>query len=230
MMKKLTLGLLALLMTLALVLPGLAEIDERGLTVTGSAIVSIDADFATIEIGATTRGETAREAQQENDRIMQGVIDAITALDIKGEDIRTSMFSIYTDQGLDTALPPYVVSNTLSITIKDIAKVSQVIDAAAAKGANNVYSLSFQAGKNPEAIKQAINLAVKDARDKAGMLAEAAGISLGDILEIQFPRTYDGIYDAKQNYSLAMGGEGGSPILSGKVTVTAEVTMVFGIK
>ncbi len=230
MTKKLFAGLLALSLMLMLALPGLAENDDRNLTVSGSATVSIDADYATIEIGATTRGESALEAQKANDKIMQDVIDAITALEIEREDIRTSIFSIYTDQGMDTKLAPYVVSNTISITIKDIAKVSRVIDAASSKGANNVYSLSFQAGKNPEATKQAIALAVKDAQDKAAMLAEAAGITLGEIIQINLPQNYTGMYMAKENMAMAMGGDSGSPILSGKVAVTADVIIVFGIK
>lgn len=230
MTKKLFAGLLALSLMLALALPGMAENADRKLTVSGSATVSIDADYATIEIGATTRGKSAIEAQKENDRIMQDVIAAVTALEIKAEDIRTSMFSIYTDQGYDQQLPPYVVSNTISITIKDISKVSQVIDAASSKGANNVYSLFFQAGKNPEATRQAITLAVQDAQEKAAMLAEAAGITLGDIIEINLPQGYNGLYMAKENMAMAMGGDSGSPILSGKVAVSADVTIVFGIK
>ena len=230
MTKKLFAGLLALSLMLMLALPGLAENDNRLLTVSGSANVSIDADFATIEIGVTTRGGTAMDTQTENERIMQEVITAITALEIKREDIRTSMFNIYADHNVETKEVTYVVSNTLAVTIKDIDKVSQVIDAAARKGANNVYSLSFQASKNPEAIKQAITLAVKDARDKAAMLAEAAGISLGDIIRIDLPQNYGGLYMAKENMAMAMGGDSASAIVSGKVTVSADVTIVFGIK
>ncbi|MGI6687241.1 MAG: SIMPL domain-containing protein [Christensenellales bacterium] len=230
MMKKLMLALLTLTLLLSLALPGLADGNDRLLTVSGSATVSIDADYATIEIGVTTRASSAIAAQKENEGIMNEVINAITALDIKKEDIGTSMFSIYTDQDMETRMPVYMVSNNLFITIKDIAKVSQVIDTASAKGANNVYGLSFHASKNPDATREAITLAVKDARNKAAMLAEAAGITLGDIVRIDLPQNNSGFFMGRENVAMAEDSGGGSPILSGKVAVTADVTIVFGIK
>lgn len=237
MMKKISALILALALALTLSLPAMAEEDDRQISVTGSATVSIDADFATIEVGATTRGNSAHEAQKANDKIMQDVIAALAALGVKGEDVRTSMFSIYMDQSVPYGMasdapvqPPYVVSNMLYITIKDLGKVTEVIDAAAEKGANNVYSLTFQANKNLEANREAINLAVKDAQMKAEILAEAAGKTLGDVIRISFPMVSDNLYSFKQNLSMAEGNAGGAPILSGKVAVTAEVTMVFGFR
>jgi len=235
MRKKLSASLLAFVLVLTLSVTGFAQSAAAGLTVTGQATVSIDADYATIEIGAMTRGNTAREAQGENDRIMQDVIGALKELGIQEEDIRTSMFSIYTDQAVEYGLssgapvmPPYVVTNMIYVTIRDIGLLSGVIDAAADKGANNVYSLTFQASENTEATQQAITLAVKNARDKAAMLAEAAGITLGELLEIQAPMTYADLYMARESY--AMSSDHGTPIISGRVAVSAEVTLVFEFK
>ncbi|MDD4079843.1 MAG: SIMPL domain-containing protein [Eubacteriales bacterium] len=235
MTKKLFASLLSLALVLALAVPGLAQNASPRLTVTGQATVSIDADYATIEIGAMTRGNTAGEAQGENDRIMQGVIEALKELGVKEEDIRTSMFSVYTDQAVEYGLasgapvmPPYVVTNMIYVIIRDISLVSEVIDAAANKGANNVYSLIFQASENAEATQQAINLAVKNAQDRADMLALAAGKALGELVEIQSPVTYADLYMARESY--AMPSDAGAPIISGKVAVSAEVTLVFELK
>ena len=108
--------------------------------------------------------------------------------------------------------------------------MSKVIDAAASKGANNVYSLVFQASKNAEATKQAITLAVKDARDRAQIMAEAAGKTLGELVDMSIPANYGSLYAAKENFAMAVGGDMGTPIISGKVSVYAEVTMVFELK
>lgn len=235
-MKKLLTSFLTLALILTLAVPALAEGSAPRLTVTGSATVSIDADYATIELGTVTRGESAQAAQSENDKIMTEVIAALKELGIKEEDIRTSNFSVHMEQAdygpysEARALPPYVVNNMLSVTIKDIALVSKVIDAAASKGANNVYSLVFQASKNAEATKQAITLAVKDARDRAQIMAEAAGKTLGELVDMSIPANYGSLYAAKENFAMAVGGDMGTPIISGKVSVYAEVTMVFELK
>jgi len=235
MTKKRFAFLLAFALVLALALPGLAQETRPRLTVTEHATISVDANFATIEIGTMTRGDTAREAQSENDRIMQDVIDALKALDIKEEDIRTSMFSIYKDQGVEyglvsgaPVLPPYVVTNMIYVTIKDISRISEVIDAASDKGANNVYSLNFQATENKEATRQAINLAVKNAQEKAQMLAQAAGKTLGELVEIQAPMSWGDLYMARESY--AMASDAATPIISCKVAVSAEVTLVFELQ
>ena len=114
------------------------------------------------------------------------------------------------------------------VTIRDLGLLSGVIDAAADKGANNVYSLTFQASENADATKQAITLAVGNARDKAAMLAEAAGKTLGELLEIQAPMTYGDLYMARESY--AMSSDAGTPIISGKVAISAEVTLVYELK
>ncbi len=236
MMKKLLTSFLLLALILTLAVPALAEGGVPRLTVTGSATVSIDADYATIELGTVTRGESAQEAQRENDKIMTEVIAALKELGIKEEDIRTSNFSVHMEQAdyapysEARALPPYVVNNMLNVTIKDLSLVPKVIDTAASKGVNNVYSLIFQASKNAEANKQAITLAVKDARARAEIMAEAAGKTLGELREMSIPSDYGPMYAAKENLAMAVGGDAGTPIISGKVSVYAEVTMVFELK
>jgi uncharacterized protein YggE len=234
-MKKIiaSLAVLALLLTLAL--PSLAEERSNTLVVTGTATVSLQADTATIELGTQTRGRTVEEAHQENARIMEKVIAKLQEMGITKEDIRTSQYYVYFEQGANQAVPgeppisdSYSVTNMVFITIKDITKVSAAIDTAAAAGANNVYNLTFQSSKSSEAYNQALRRAVDDARAKALVLAEAAGQTLGDTLNIEATESYGMPYGILNREAYSGAAAPSTPILSGDVSVTANVTLTFG--
>lgn len=238
-MKKLTTALIAAVLALALVLPTLAEEGNGGtLVVTGTATVSLQADTATLEIGAMTRGHSVADAQKENTAIMKKLVAEMERLGVAKEDIRTIQFYVYYEQG-DSVVGTtsrlisgsYTVTNMVSITIRDIAKASEVIDAAASVGANNIYGLTFQSSKAAEAYHQALRRAVEDAKAKAQVLAEASGKTLGGATKVETKEAFDAPYGIMNRDSFAGTGSAAStPILSGDVSVTANVTMTFGLE
>lgn len=235
-MKRITTVALIAVLALSLALPALAE-DGGALLVTGTATVSLQADVATVEIGAMTRGHSVADAQKENAAIMEKLVAEMGRLGIPAEDIRTSQFNVYFEQGESVVGTTsrlisgnYTVTNMVSITIRDIAKVSEAIDAAAAVGANNIYGLSFQSSKAAEAYHQALRRAVEDAKTKAMVLAEASGGALGAIVKIEANEAYGTPYGIMNRDSFAGDGAAkATPILSGDVSVTANVTITFGL-
>lgn len=229
---------LALLMTL---LPGALAQGESlpggTLVVTGTAGISLKADMATIEIGAMTRGKTMGEAHQQNAAIMEKVIAEMEKLGIAKEDVHTSQYNVYFEQ--DNSISSsvqhvisgnYVVTNMLQITIRDIGKVSQAIDAAAAAGANNVYNLTFQSSASKEGYHQALREAVNDAKAKAEVLAQSAGYTLGSVLKIESNDSMGTPYGAGSLRAYDAAEAKATPILSGDVTVSAWVVLTFSLK
>ncbi|HSK69724.1 MAG TPA: SIMPL domain-containing protein [Candidatus Limnocylindria bacterium] len=234
-MRKTLTALLALALTLALAVPALAQETapaRNALVVTGSATVSLQADTATIELGAQTRGRTVAEAHAENIRIMEKVIAELEKLGVAKEDIRTSQYYVYFEpagaygQTSPDAPGMYSVTNMLYITLRDINKVSQAIDIASAAGANNVYNLMFQSSKADEAYQRALRNAVEDARTTAQTLASATGNTLGEIVRIEASQNF-GIPFAAQNRMALDSAQASTPIISGDVSVTASVTLTF---
>ncbi len=78
----------------------------------------------------------------------------------------------------------YRVNNQVSVTIRKIEDLGKILDAVVAAGANNVYGINFGVDDPAAFQQQARAAAVKDAQDKAGQLAKAAGVTLGKPMSI----------------------------------------------
>jgi uncharacterized protein YggE len=209
---------------------------QRALNVTGTGTINLTPDVAYINIGVHTEMDTAADAVSANNNQTQQVITALTKAGVASKDIRTSNFSIYpnaqydpqTNQKVKTT---YVVDNTVNVTVHDIAKLGDMLDATVKAGANSINSIQFDLADKTEAIKQARDEAVKDARTQAGELAAAAGITLGEVQSVSF---YDSI-PTPTTTLYGKGGGGGAeaaavPIQSGQMTLTVTVNMTYEIK
>ncbi len=209
---------------------------QRVLNVTGIGTVNLTPDVAYINIGVHTEMDTASAAVSANTSQTQQVITALTQAGVDPKDIHTSNFSIYpnaqydpqTNQKIKTT---YVVDNTVNVTVHQIDKLGSMLDATVKAGANSINSIQFDVADKTEAIKQARDAAVKDARTQASELAAAAGVSLGDLQSVNF---YDTI-PTPATTVYGKGGGGGAdvasvPIQSGQMTLTVNVTMTYLIK
>lgn len=209
---------------------------QRVLNVTGIGTVNLTPDVAYINIGVHTEMDTAADAVSANTTQTQKVISALTQAGVDPKDIRTSNFSIYpnaqydpqTNQKIKTT---YVVDNTVNVTVHEIDKLGGMLDATVKAGANSINSIQFDVADKTDAIKQARDAAVKDARAQASELAAAAGVSLGDLQSVNF---FDTI-PTPATTVYGKGGGGGAdvpsvPIQSGQMTLTVNVTMTYLIK
>ncbi len=217
------------------VLPGSAQAAPRAISVSGSGQVSLKPDIAYIYMGVSTENESAADAVAKNNADTQRLIDALKAAGVAENDLRTSNFSIWqnTPYGMDgmPGKPVYRVDNTVYVTVRDLAKLGDLLDAAVRAGANNINSIQFDVADKAQALTDARKAAVEAARKQAAELAEAAGVKLGDIQGIQY---YD---NAPVMYAEAKGLGGGAdaaapavPINPGQMQITATVTVNFEIK
>lgn len=237
-MKK----LFALLLTLSLLLPvfALAEdtpiavADGATITVTGSAAMSLKADYAQVSVGVSTQATTVSEAAQENNVLIHAVIDALKAADVAESDIVTSSYSVYAQYDYSSftgeeKLSGYKVTNQLRVIIRDMEHIGATLDKATAAGANNIYNIEFLSTRADEAQDEAITYAVQDALRRAKLLAGAAGLELGGIVSIS--DSTSGWYTTSRTYASAMDTEAASNvILPDDASVSASVTMVFELK
>ncbi len=232
-MKKLLSGLMVFALVLSLGLSALAE--NQKLIVVGTARISIPADMASVELGASAKGETVFEAQKLTDDIITKVLAAIKELGIDEKDIITSNYSVYTEiadeyGSIRKQDPIYNMTNILNITLRNIEQVSLVIDAATKAGANQIYGLTFATSKQNEAYNEALESAVKDAMQKAVVVAAATGKTLGELVEIETERDfgeYWGVGDAMDYSGAALEKEA---IVSGAIIVSASVTLTYSFE
>ena len=146
-------------------------------------------DRANILVGVQTRAATAAAAARENNARQQAIIAAITATGIPKEQISTENYNVYAETRSDRAgqnptVIGYVVTNVVRVEVRRTDQVGPVIDAALAKGANQINALEFFSSNTDAGRRQALTEAIGKARGDAEAMARAAGGGLGQLLEL----------------------------------------------
>jgi uncharacterized protein YggE len=202
-------------------LAGGASEPTGGITVNGTGSVQTIPDLAQFSLGVESSGPTAREALAMNSERMRRVLAALLAAGVAKRDVQTQNVSVskaYPDNG-------YSAQNSVSVTIRELARAGSILDAASIAGANDVYGPTLSRSDQDELQAKALREAVDDARAKARVLAEAAGVRLGTVTAITEsaaePMPYYAAELAKSSSS--------APIEPGKQEIQATVRVTFAI-
>jgi hypothetical protein len=188
----------------------------------------ITPDRATIAIGVETRASTARAAGADNARKQQAVIDTLKGLGIPAERIRSSEYTLYPEQvydgeGRNPRITGYVARNTVRVEVWDIARVGPAIDAALARGANNINSLQFESSKADSVRREALQEAVRLARADAEAMARAAGRCISDVIELSTSEMMRPMVMEVQMAARGQAADASTPIEPGEQTITVNV-------
>ena len=234
-MKK----LLALVMILTLVLSAsaLAEsaLDAPGtLAASGSGVVMVDSDVATISLGVMEYSSDVKEAQNTVNEKIAAVRAALLEAGVDNSDINTDSIYIYANYDYDGAsqrVVGYNASNSLSIRTTRIDSVGAIIDVAFAAGANQLNNVQFYRQDITEAQEKALTMATENAIAKAKVIAAAAGVELGSIQSISEGTTYS--FDSGLNVAYAKEEAAdvayGTDVQAAMISVSANVTVVYRI-
>jgi uncharacterized protein len=204
----------------------------RTINVTGSGEVFITPDIARISIGVHTEDANAVDAVATNSDQAQKITDAISGMGIDSKDIQTTNFNISPQQKFDDKGQVigiiYVVDNTVNVTVRDLTKIGDLLDAVTKAGANNISGIQFDLADKTSALSAARKLAVANALSQAQELAQAAGVTLGAAQTINTYNTYPvSVYDSKGGGAMASANV---PISAGQLSVTVEVNIIYEIK
>lgn len=205
--------------------------ENRGPTVsvTGEGEARAVPDRAFVILGVESRAASASEAAADNARRQRAVLDTLRAMGFTQEQLATANYSVrpelqYDQEGQRPRVLGYVVSNTVRVDVRQTERVGPVIDAALARGANQVHGLHFYLSDPAPARRDAIANAVAKARADAEALARAAGGSLGEVLELSTAPMPSGPVMYRQNIEvLAMRGDASTPVQAGEEVVRATV-------
>ena len=204
---------------------------EHTLTVSGSGDVSVAPDVADVMLGISVTKPTVKEARDSAASSMTAVLAAVKKDGVADKDIVTVNLSLnpvydYSSNGSVPRLTGYQYSNTIKVTVRDLAKVAAVVDDSAAAGVTTIQGISFRLD-NPKPVEaQARQLAMTDARAKADALASAAGVSIKGVASISevtvsSPIYYTGALDK------ATAGAVSTPIQTGTTDITIQVTVSY---
>lgn len=210
------------------------EIERGFIEVQGSATVSVPSDMARVTFAVETRSVTAADAAAENADLMDAVLRNLRAGGFSGLRLETFGYTLrpeysFSDERART-IEAYTALNNVQATVGEVDEVGGVIDAAIAAGANRISSISFDAEDTSDARARALAEAVENARAEARVIAEALGRELGPAVEVrggaEQPSPQPIMYEAMTMRSDAAP----TPIEAGERTVTANVTVRFGLE
>jgi uncharacterized protein len=222
---------------LAATLPGETQdakpAPEARIIVVGEGSVSAAPDYARIRSGVTTRAKTAKEAADANARLMSALTAALQSAGIEQKDIQTSRFSVmpvYAPPAPNTEqrLTGFAVANQVTVTIRKIDAVGDILDRLITAGATDAGSVEFLHADVSKTLDQAREAAMADARRKAELYAHAAGLSLGGVAWI----TEDASSAPVMPKAVMMRSAGPAappPISAGEDTLHAQVTVGYDV-
>jgi uncharacterized protein YggE len=180
--------LFALAVAAVALAPLSAPAAEKLITVTGEATVAVAPDMAVIRIGVTSQGKTAHEASDANAKQMTKVLAAIKGAGVADRDVQTSRLSLqpqYDPNKSGTArLLGFLVTNQVTIKIRDTGKLPTILDTAIAAGANEMSGIEFVVSEQSKLLDLARDDAIADAHRKAELYAKAANVKLGKVMAI----------------------------------------------
>jgi hypothetical protein len=206
----------------------------RTITVLGEGTVATQPDVAQIQVGVEVKGDNAQEASAEAAETMDAILAALTKAGVAAKDIQTTGYNIYVEQrtgpdGAATDEVIYHVGNSVSVTVRDLDTVGDVLDAAIAAGANSIYGVNFSVDDPDEVMAEARSLAAEDGLARAEELAGLHGVALGEVVSVS--EVIDGMavpmYESV-NASMGLGNAAG-PIAPGELQMTARLQVVYAI-
>ena len=229
--------LISLFLILALCLGLASALADTALTVTGSGETLVTADTAVVSLGVSIRRPDALEAQGAANEVIARIRAALTGAGFDEEDISTGYINLYAvyDYSDDLEkIAAYSASSSLAVKVTDMARVGEVIDLSFGAGANTLDGVSFSVSDDAAARAESLKAAVENAKEKAAVLAEAAGLGELEIASIQEGGVYS--FDSGvNNFSVKAFGAAeeaarDTVVRAAKITVSASVTITFNVK
>lgn len=206
----------------------------RTITVVGEGVVNIEPNVARTNIGVEVVRSTVEEAAAENSRIVDALLATLIDLGIDEKDIQTSSFNVYAERyGMGGPISEeevqYRVGNTVTVIIRDLDQVGEVLDASIKAGANNIYGVEFLLDDATAARSEARRLAVEAANANAAELAALTGVQVGRILSIsEVIGGAGGFYNNSiSSFQLGLGGADRTPIQLGQLRLTMQLQITY---
>lgn len=216
----------------------------RQVTLSGEGKVAIKPDIALFTVAVLTQSQKVGEAQEENTRKSNAILDFLKKEGVSEKDLKTVGYNIQPQQQYFDSLPCYVspcpvrrppeivgyeVRHTIEVKARDLGKTDVLLSGVVTAGANEVGAIQFKIDNEESVIAKARKEAIEDAKDKAESLAQDLGVKIVRIAgysEGGFPPVYTAY--AKEGYGMGGDGMQSSPrIEPGEQEIRAFVNVTY---
>ena len=206
-----------------------------GITVSGEGVASLQPDTAVVSLGVSVVKGTAREARDSAAQSMAALLESVKSNGVDEKDIQTTQFSLnpeYSYGGSVPVLTGYRVTNTVSVKVREIDRVADVLDKAveAVGDPLQISGVSFTVDDTDAVLSDARAAAMNQAKAKAQQLAELGGVTLGapvSIIEtsgnVQLPPYYFAGANEAADYQK-------TSIQPGELEITVSVQVTYAVQ
>lgn len=199
---------------------------------TGTADIKVTPDEVMVRVGVERQSAKARTAKDAVSATSRKILDALKTLGVEDKDVQTAY--LYLQPMIDyrngVRITNFTAEQSLSVKLRDISKLDDVMDAVIAAGANRIDGIEYQSSELRKYKDQARDEAVKAAREKADALANGLGNQVGKTYSIDEMQQSGGFYPMAglvANVSMEATKARGPSTAPGQLTVTASVTVAF---
>ncbi len=203
----------------------------------GEGVVKRAPDRAWLTVTAESRAKNPRDAQKQNADLMAAVLKKLRSSGLPEDALKTRGYDLQPEfdynNGRQT-LRGYVARNSLEVRVDEIGKVGEILDAAVASGATSVGQVRFDLKDRAAAEREALRLAVEDARQRAEAAAAGAGLKIDRIMRIEEHRAQPmpprPMVAFRTGVGAAESQAAEPPIEAGELEVRASVTIVATVR
>lgn len=195
--------------------------------VVGATTVAARPDMARINVGVVSEAKTAKQALSANTEAMQALMAVLENRGIADVDVQTRSFDVAPlyDYGEDRRredLRGYRVANQVQVRVRELTGLGPLLDALVDSGANRINGIAFDVEDTQELLDKGRREAVRDARSRADLYAEAAGVTLGRLLRLEE-------LDSSPPVPLRMSAERAVPIAEGEVELGVRLKLRYEV-
>jgi uncharacterized protein YggE len=212
----------------------MSDASDRGagtIVVSGTGRVTVQPDVADVRLGITASKPSVEAARAEAGGTMDAILAAVDGAGVARADVRTSMLSVQPRydyrEGRPPALAGYEIANAVEVTVRDLALLGAVVDGALRAGATSMDGLSFRLADPAPAEREARIRAMAEARSRAEVLAEAAGLDIDGVIDILEGTPSRPPMPFAKAERIALAADVATPVEAGSLEVAVTVTVTY---
>jgi uncharacterized protein YggE len=199
----------------------------------GEGVLQRAPDRAFVSVAVEARAKSPRDAQRQNADAMADVLKRLADAHVPKDAIRTAGYGL--DQEFDVVqgrrvAKGFVARNAVEVRVDDIARIGEVVDTVVQGGATAISGIRFDLQDRAAVEREALRLAVADARARAEAAASGAGRTIDRIIRIEDAR--ETRFPPPRPMMMAMRADAAqeTPIEPGVIEVRARVTLTASLK
>jgi uncharacterized protein YggE len=206
--------------------------DDRQIAVTATGEETVAPDTAVVSLAVSGSGKELTKTRDDVNRRSSGVLARLREVGIAAPDVQAPDSVIHPeyDYSKGQRLIGYRVARHVTVRVRDLARLGQVLDGVVSAGANEVQGTQMSAADPSATEHAALATAVAAARAKAEAIAMAAGVTLGRLVRVEEEPIHGGPPIPRMRMAMAEGAGAPTEIAPGELTITRSIRAWFEIE